>query len=384
MDKQEAIKTDNVEIADPETDVETETKTPTREELKATGWTAAELESAEKRGMIQKDSDQKEIKKEELEKKDDKEPELPLEEKKDVDVKDQQKRSSLPDFTFKTPEQEKAFMDAFGPGTPQRGLYFRMKNERKERQRAEQERDRINAEKKALEERVKDLENSRQEKSPVLDDNGNEVDPDSAPLTKKEFLELQKKQQEDAYRQDQEIRARGEKVASALKDQEEYSKNSYPDYDETVGLAKELLNNLDELVEDPKVKSKIVRLVRDLQVAAANADQLGIEDYNAADISYEIGKLHPRYGQKQNGSNSDTNGQIESPEKVNGNRLSPDKIKRIEQNTQRRNSSASISGGSRRVISSDDVTINDLLRMTPEQRLKFRENHPDKYAKLRG
>ena len=377
MDKQETINTDKIEINEPEVIQKTEPKVPTKEDLKATGWSKEELESAEKRGMIQKEDPKKQ---------ESDAPELPLGEKKEDPQKANEKpKSSLPDFTFKTPEQEKAFMDAFGPGTPQRGIYFRMKNERKERQRAEQERDRILSEKKALEDRIRALESNRVEPPAQTDENGNPIDPDAAPLTKKEFLELQEKQRQDQIRIENETRAKGQIVADSLRDQEEYMKSIHPDYDKTVNMAKEVLNNLDELVEDPKVRSKVIRMVRDLQIAAANADQYGIEDYNAADISYEIGKLHPNYGKESaNGEKSDTNGHIDTPDKANGSRLSPDQMKRIEQNTQRRNSSASIPGGSRRVISADDVTIADLLKMSPDQRLKFRQNHPDKYAKLRG
>ena len=52
------------------------------------------------------------------------------------------KGSDLPDFTM-TPAQEKVFLETFGAGTAPRAMYFRMKNERQARQRAEAERDRV-------------------------------------------------------------------------------------------------------------------------------------------------------------------------------------------------------------------------------------------------
>lgn len=376
----ESIEAERIEIDEPAQVIEK--KVPTRDELKATGWTAKELDSAEKHGLLK---DPNEPKKEEPSKEVVK-AEPPAEEpKKEESPKPEpdQKRGSWPDFTFKTPEQEKAFMDAFGPGTPQRAMIWRMKNERKDRQRMQSERDQAIVEKRALEERLRALE-GRVEPRQTVDAEGNAVDPDATPLTKREFLELQEQQRQDAIRQEQELRSRGQKVADALKDQEEYMKSIYPDYDATVAMAKEVLGNLDDLIDDPKLKSKVIRLVKDLQVAAANADQYGIEDYNAADISYEIGKLHPNYDKKPNGTNADSNGHIDIPDKANGSRHSPDQLKRIEQNTQRRNTSASITGGGRRVISPDEVTVADLIKMSPEQRFKFRQAHPEHYAKLRG
>jgi hypothetical protein len=95
-------------------------------------------------------------------------------------------------------------------------------------------------------------------------------------------------------------------------------------------------------------------------------------------IAYEIGQLHPSYGQR-----AEKNGEFVKPEpKANGG-LTPDKMKRIEENTLRRASSASVSGGGgRRAVSPDDVSLADLNRMTATQRLSFREKHPDQYAKL--
>jgi hypothetical protein len=61
----------------------------------------------------------------------------------------------------------------------------------------------------------------------------------------------------------------------------------------------------------------------------------------------------------------------------------PEKMKRIEANTQRRTSSASISGGgSQRSIAASEMTINDFVKLNAEQRIKFREKYPEKYAEI--
>lgn len=342
---------------------------PTRDELREKGWTKAEMDAAEKRGMIAKPEDGK-AKEGEAAKKTEEEAKTKTETTKEPEKKTE---SSLPDFTFKTPEQEKAFLDAFGQGTPQRGIYFRMKNERLARQRAEQERDKL-----ALELQLrKDRDIRIDEPAAEVDADGNPIDPEEKPLTMKQLRAMQKTESEAIARQREELAQRTEKASEALKEQEEYAKATIPDFEETVKLATDLINNLSN-VTDPLKISKIKKLVKDLQVAAASADNYGVDDYTASMIAYEMGQLHPEYGKKK----PETNGDKKDP-KANGS-LTPEQMKRIEENTQRRASSASLPGspGGSRAVSLEDITIKDILKMSPEQRYKFKKDHPDKMAKL--
>ena len=339
----------------------------TKADLKEKGWSKEEIASAEKRGMLP--SDEKKEEKKEVVIKDDVEEKAP----EKIDPAPEKKpESSLPDFTFKTPEQEKAFLDAFGPKTPQRAMYFRMKNERLSRQRAEAERDRI-----ALELQMYKDQKLNLDKPPAeVDEQGNEIDPEDRPLTIKQLKALQAEQMERINREKSELEQRSSKVAEAMKAQEEYAKATMPDFDETVKLAKDLVENIEQVPESWK-KNKIVKLLKDLQATAASADQFGVDDYTAPMIAYELGQLHPHYGQpaEQNGTKKDP--------KANGS-LTPEQLKRIEENTQRRTSSASLPGSSngRRSVSVEDITIKDVLKMTPEERYKFKKDHPEKMAKL--
>lgn len=373
-------KSNTIEIIEPEQVKTVEKKVPTRQELKDSGWSANELDAAEKRGMLSKPDEKKKVQSEvALEEKEEKTDEGKKQET-DLDAKNHDRRKSdLPDFTFKTPEQEKAFLDAFGEGTPQRGLYLRMKSERRERQKAQDEANRVKLEAQLLKDRIAELEKGKP--AAEVDEEGNEIDPDDKPLTAKMLREMKEKEEQEQKRKEDEIRTQGQKVADALRDQEEFAKSANPDYEETVKLATDLVQNLDTIYAgDTKMQNRIVKLFRDLQVASANADKLTLDDFNAADISYEIGKLHPSYGKsKQNGHSTD-DGKLKDP-KANGS-LTPEQMKRIEANTQRRTSSASIPGGGRRTVSVEDMTVKDLLKLTREQRDKFRKEHPEKMAEL--
>jgi hypothetical protein len=354
----------------------------TREEMAAKGWSKHEMEAAEKRGMVTTTEDQDKAKATQDAAANAK---TALDEKADADRKakeiadaNDKGRSSLPDFEFKTPEQEKAFMDAFGAGTPQRAMYFRMKNERQARQRAENERDQIKLELQVR----KDAEDRARrgiEPEPEVDADGNLIDPEDKPLTVKQLRAMQKAESEAEQKRRQEFDDRSGKVSDALLSQEEYAKSIYPDFEDTVKLATDLVTNAAK-INDPIKRAKVVKLIRDLQTTAANADKYGVDDYTASMIAYELGQLHESYGKTKSEPDGDPK---KGDPKANGS-LTPEQMKRIEENTQRRTSSASLPGSSngRRVVAVEDVKIKDVLRMTPEERFKFKKDHPAKFAEL--
>lgn len=363
-----------VEIAEPEVKVVNEI--PTRDDVKARGWSKDEIDSAEKRGMIAKAK--KEEEKEPVAVKAEEKAEPKPEEKVVEAVKVEEnagKRnpSGIPAYDL-TEEQQKALEGILPPGNPMRGIYFRMKNERTARQRLEAELAKERAAREALEAKLTAPQAAKAE-----GDGEQTEDPEDRPLTIRAVRELQAQDAKEAERRAREVNARAAAVAEAQQAQEEYAREMNPDFDETVTLAKEVIKNLDAIPE-PWKRAKAVKLFRDLQEAAANADRLGLDDYNGAIIAYEIGQLHPLHGKK---ADEQTNGTALRPEaKANGG-LTPDKMKRIEENTLRRASSASVAGGGgRRAVSPDDVSLADLNRMTASQRLSFREKHPDQYAKL--
>jgi hypothetical protein len=319
----------------------------TREDLKTGGWSAKEMDAAEKHGMVAKAEEKL----------------APVVEASAPVVEaaaapKPKVNGSLPDMAL-TPEKEAEFLKAFGPGTPPRALYFRMKNERHARQ--------------AAEARTRELEAqllaSRTTKPPEAD-----AALEDQPLTLKALKELQRQESEAIAKQQQEQTARVTVVTEAQQSQEEYARTVYPDFDPVVNLAKEVMQNLDAMVPEKWKQAKVVKLVRDLQIAAANADRLGLEDYHAAHIAYEIGQFHPDYGKKA----------VEAPAAVVAKgALTPEQMKRAETNTQRRASSASVpNGGGKRTISVEEVDVATLNAMNFAERASFREKHPAAYAKL--
>lgn len=355
--------------------ISTEKVVPSREDLKKKGWTAAEMDSAEKRGMIKK----KEVPDAKAEPKAETVTQPTQEEKRKTDEAlaiDRRGGGSWIDYEM-TPEQEKVFLATFPPGTPQNGTHLRMKSERRARQQAENRA-------KELEARIKELEAKATVKpEPVLDSDGNEIDPEDKPLTVKEWRALHAKQQEDIQRQQDEVRQRGQLVAESISTQEEYAKSIYPDYDDTVKLAIEIRKN-PELLDSPWKRQQAELLWEKISEAAQQADKLGIDDLNSALLGYEMGKLHPSYGKAPtNGHRAEThNDGKKDPKNANGS-VTPEQMERIAQNTQRRVSSASIpGGGGSRTISVEDVTIKELNQMTSAQRASFKSKHPARYTEL--
>lgn len=366
--------TETFEVVEP---AKTETKAPTVEALRENGWTKEEITAAEKRGMVEKKEEPKPTE-------DQPKPEA---KKEEVVAPIEEKKSSLPDFTFKTPEQEKAFLDAFGPGTPQRAMYIGMKNERRAKQ-AERAA-RLEAEKKAqeLSERLAKLEKVA---SREIDEDGNPIDPEDKPLTVRQLKELEEKKEAERRAKEEELNKKARVLAEAQTAQEEYARSVYPDFDSSIELVADLANNLDAYIPDRFKRAQVIRLIQDMKIAATNADQIDLDDYNAAMIAYEIGKFHPNYGKKagnatpqKDGLASESNGKPKDPTKANGGQLSPEQMKRIAENTQRRPSSASVGNGSgKRVIDADDVTAEDLNGMSYVQRQRYKSKHPERYAQL--
>jgi hypothetical protein len=362
---------EKVEITEPE--AAPDVVSPTRAELKERGWGAVEIDLAEKRGMVKKEEEKKpETKKEDI-------PVEKVEEKKEEPKVEEKPKSSLPDFEITDPAKEKAFLEAFGAGTPQRAMYFRMKNERQSRQRAQADLQAEKVKAAALEARLAALEGK---KSPVVDENGNEIDPDDRPLTLKQLKEMQKAEQEAFEKQQQENHARAQSVTEAQKVQEDYTREIYPDFDDTLKKAAEVMQNLDTMIPEKWKQAKAVKLIRELQVAAANADKMDLDEYHGPMIAYEIGQLHPSYGKTNGKEPKKEEREVLKDPKANGS-LTPEQMKRIEENNSRRVSSASITGGGgKRTIDAEDVGLAELNAMNYLERQNFRDKHPNRYAKL--
>lgn len=339
---------------------------PTRDELKQAGWTDQEQESAVKRGLaVDKPVDKTEPET----------PPAPVEEPADKTAPPKPAARTGPAEFNPTPEQEEAFQKIFGPGTPPNGIFLHLKKERKARQAAEQKARESEARIQALEAQLK--------APPAPPATADGADPDEQPLTLKALKKLEEEKAQKAAETRAADQANHAKIKTAQQEQETDARERYEDFDHSIERATDLMARLDELVPDKKKQALILTRIRDLQVAAAYADQLGLEDLNASDIAYEIGRQHPEYGTPKPANPKLTNtGPTKESPMANGG-LTPEKLKRIEQNTQRRSSSASVpGGGGKRVVAPEDVTAEMLAGMDYKRRAAFRENHPDQYAAL--
>lgn len=364
---------ETVEIIEPKTEAVAEPAPakPKRDELRAKGWSKEDMDSAEKHGLIEKAEPET------------KEPVEPKENAPEEDVKAEpkaekkqeptvpEKRPGIPDFSFKTPEQEKAWLDAFGPGTPQRGLYFRMKNERQARQAIEAERDALRNEIELLK-RGKAPEKAVDDMDSLLSDGDVANNVEDKPLTIRDLKKFEEEKSRLAEEENRKEMIRRARIAEAHKAHEEYAREIYPDFDDAVVRATEVMKNLDDMVPEKWKREKVIRLMKDLQYAAANADTLEVDGLNASHIAYEISQYHPEHGKPK----------ADKPERANGSPTS-EVVKRMENNTQRRASSASVAAnGGGRIVSIDDIGLKELNAMTSAERWKFREKHPDRYERL--
>lgn len=362
--------TETIEINEPVVD-EVKAETPTRDAMREQGWTKAELDMAEKHGIIGK-TEAKKDEKEEVEVTENKEAktEEAKPETKEESVKEEPKegktRPIVPDYDL-DPEQEKVFTGTFGPGSNPRALYFRMKNERQARQRAEA--------------RLKELEGQVQalKEAPRVNDQAEVNDAYDQPVTMRQLEERELKRQEAIAVEREKNAQHAATVASVQREQEEYARSIFTDFDSTVELAKEVISNVETLFPGQDWKQeKIVKQIRDLQIAAKHANDIGLTGYNAAMIAYEIGQLHPKYGKEQ----PTKTGSKDSDPKANGG-LTPEQMKRVAENSKRNVSSASIpSGSGKRTVSVDDIGAEELNKMSYSELHAFRSKYPDKYAKI--
>jgi len=208
------------------------------------------------------------------------------------------------------------------------------------------------------------------------------ADEEDAPLTVKKLKELRELELKEQQRLEQENGERSQKIREASSAQEQFVRTVYSDFDETLGLAKELVSTLHELVPEKHKQAQIVRLWQDLNSAHANADKLDVDDYNGAFIAYEIGRLHPNYGKKTGPEKDPKAGGQPSTDKAGG-QLSPEKMDRVVKNSQRAVSSAGVTGGGGKVVvAAEDMTLEALSKLTSKERMKFAEDHPKIYRRI--
>lgn len=340
---------------------------PSRDEVKKRGWSDEEIEKGEKFGLVKKAEEKKPEAKTEA-KPEAKTPSvIPSSEPR----KEERRRGVIPELNL-SPEQEAKLREILPPGTNLNAFYIGMKNERAQKQRWKQEAEQYKA-------RIEELE--RGNRAPVKPEGDNGESDDDKPLTMRQIKAMQEQARAEQERRQKEMTDKARIVAEAQQAHEEYARSTYEDFDETVKLAGELMKNLDEYFPSGKGRSRILGLMEEFRDKVNKSHELDAEDFNEADIAYEIGKLHPNYGKKAD-STSDGTQPEDNPNQGNGGQT-PEKLQRIEKNTQRRVASAAIPGGNgKRTIAASEMTLADLNRLPSRQYAAFKQKYPDRVAQL--
>lgn len=339
---------------------------PTLADLADAGLNDSEIKMAEEQKLVQSSEPDDKTKPQ------DDQVQEPKEEPKEPDIS---KRADVQE-AFSDPEKEAELIENFNKN--EKGLYWKMKKENARRQAAESERDHVLLKLKVAEEKTARLEAEAQasktqpkkaadSEEPKVDVFGNPLpaEPDAdKPVTKKDLEAMQKA---DAVKRDKEIadqsekQARAEKLTSILNAQEADAKARYEDFEPAVQLAVELMKNaqnLDTVFPDARTQSRARKLLTDFFYATANADKFKDGDYNAADVAYELGKLHPKFGTPNgSGKSSDKNGDMD-----------PEKAKKAIQNAGKRGSSAALGGGGgKKFVPYEEMNADQLAALSPSE-----------------
>lgn len=280
-------------------------------------------------------------------------------------------------------EKEQKFQELFGENQTMQKLYHRMKKNRTNRQNAEAERDQALIQKKALEEKTAQLQAelaaakakpANAEDDLNLDETIEPVaDEGEKPLTRADLDRIEKEKAEQAQREAEQKRGRAADISDRLDEQSEEAKVRYKDFDTVMDLTADLMKNLPTLVPDRREQQKVATKIKNCIDALANADKYDPDQYNGADMAYEIGQLHPKY--KAGGTDTIAD---------KGADLTPDKLNRIVNNSQRRSSAALNGGAGRRVISVENLTVEDMAAMPTAEFRKLRKDRPDIVKRLLG
>jgi hypothetical protein len=307
---------------------------------------SAEKEMAEKSGIVKKEVVD--------EKKEDK---PPVEDTDKADVSNQ---------TFEDTEKNEAVLIK-NYNKNEQALYWKWKHDKRERQSAQAERDLALVREKSLKGELEKIRNNStlsveklnkinkvltgpadeitvEALQAIINETPGKVEDKEKPLTVKDFEEIQGKQKQEAESKASEERY----VNNRIKDAEDFGKTKFGEqYDEIMLQAQEVIEGKVELpaiIDRESLSTKLVEAIRSKEV-----DLEKISDYVVG-----IAKLNPRFGKPKetNSVKKETN----------------ENIDRILKNESKQKTSASVGGGSgRRVVSYDDLTVEEAARLSTEQ-----------------
>ena len=334
---EEKIETVEVPEAGAEEEVKEEKK-PTVEEVAESGLQTEEIKFAEKHKLIDKKEDGKEDKGKQPEKKEDKgkqeEPSI---------------LQKMKDGKEVTPEEESAELGNLDKKG--QAYYFQMKNERRKRQDAANERDLLKVKLKAYEKENEDLKSKKpSKKSDGIDDELSDIlgEDDEGKGKKKdkfltqEDLDKREKEKEEKVKKGKEM---AQTISTRMDALEAEEKTANPDYKVICDIADDVLKNHDKrhLLGDELI------MLSNMLVDNENPS----EEDNPIKFIYTIAKRHPKFDELLKAGDKGDKGSKKEEKKKGTD------IDKILENSQKR-SSASVAGGKgRKKIAISDLTLAD-------------------------
>lgn len=238
-----------------------------------------------------------------------------------------------------SPEKEDEIVKDFNAN--EKKLYWERKKERLKRQEAQREKEltaiQLAAAKRELEllktGQPKSVEESKEEE-PQFDEDDERI------MTVGEFKRMQKAKAEEAEK----TNAQAQAIIKRVEVQEVEAKAKYADYDDVTLLAAEMI----------KTNKAYARVLAE----AANDP-----NENVAEVAYNIGRLHPKYGK--------------TAEPVK--KAETKQIDRAIKNSEKRTTSASVSGGGgKSSVAEGDLTVEDVANMSAAQYGKLSKETRDR------
>lgn len=195
------------------------------------------------------------------------------------------------------------------------------------------------------------------------------ADPKKKSLTMEDLERIDAEKQAKVDEDEKKRMAHAEEIRLVLDDQQAEARERYEDFDQSLELVGDILTRanagtLKELYPDSRQQTRIILRARTLLNAFANADKFGSDQFNAADMAYELGKEHPEYGKKKPDAKGTTHGETD----VDGN---PEDARRAVNNASRRGSSATLNGGGSRRVALDELTLEQARRLPDAQYRKL-------------
>lgn len=293
---------------------------------------------------------------------------------KEVEVKTEEKKpeeKETPTFE-ETEKNEKDLLKNYNKN--EQALYFKWKSDKRERQSAQREAELATIREKALKselEKIKQNETITEDKLVKINNllNGPQenitiealqeilkaqavakvAEDKKRPITVEDLERIQEKK---AVEQ-KELEEKQKFLAQRISDAENYGKSKFENYDDIINSAQEVLEG--------KVKIPAIINIADISARLAEAVHNKDVDFDTiADYVNGIAKLNPNFGQSKSPSNSS------QKKETNEN------IDRILKNASKQQTTASVSGGNgRRLVSYEDLTLEDAARLSSEQYAKL-------------